>query len=266
MVSDTVIGVLHVGTLEQRFFNADDRELLELVASRTAIAIERARIHDEVVRLDQMKVNFVAIASHELRTPATSIYGIAATIKQRGDALSEDERNELDTALWSQANRLRGLIEQLLDLSRLDARAIVIEPQPLALHGLLKEIVAGAAPEADVRIEVPEELEVNADRDALERIFANLVANAAKYGEPPVVVRAQSLDSYVRVSVQDEGEGVAEELVPRLFERFERGGAGQGTGLGLSIAQAYARAHGGDLVYDTSSDGGAKFELILPRT
>jgi signal transduction histidine kinase len=266
MVSDTVIGVLHVGTLEQRFFNADDRELLELVASRTAIAIERARIHDEVVRLDQMKVNFVAIASHELRTPATSIYGIAATIKQRGDALSEDERNELDTALWSQANRLRGLIEQLLDLSRLDARAIVIEPQPLALHGLLKEIVAGAAPEADVRIEVPEELEVNADRDALERIFANLVANAAKYGEPPVVVRAQSLDRHVRVSVQDEGEGVAEELVPRLFERFERGGAGQGTGLGLSIAQAYARAHGGDLVYDTSSEGGAKFELILPRT
>jgi signal transduction histidine kinase len=266
MVSDTVIGVLHVGQLEPRFFTADDQELLELVASRAATAIERARIHDEVVRLDQMKVNFVAIASHELRTPATSIYGIAATIKQRGESLSEDERNELDAALWSQANRLRGLIEQLLDLSRLDARAIVIEPQPLALHGLLEEIVAGAAPEADVRIEVPEDLQVNADRDALERIFANLVANAANYGEPPVVVRAQSLDRYVRVSVQDEGQGVAEELVPRLFERFERGGAGQGTGLGLSIAQAYARAHGGDLVYHSPSEGGAKFELILPRT
>src|SRR6185503_5312424 len=118
---------------------------------------------------------------------------------------------------WSQANRLRGLIEQLLDLSRLDARAIVIEPQPLALHGLLEEIVAGAAPEADVRIEVPEDLQVNADRDALERIIANLVANAAHYGEPPVVVRAHSLDRYVRVSVEDEGEGVAEELVPRLL-------------------------------------------------
>jgi signal transduction histidine kinase len=266
MVSETVLGVLHVGTLEPRFFNADDQALLELVASRAAIAIERARIHDEVVRVDQMKVNFVAIASHELRTPATSIYGIAATIKQRGDELSEDERAELDSALWSQANRLRTLIEQLLDLSRLDAKAFVIEPQPLALHGLLAEIVAGAAPETDVRIDVPEELQVNADRVALERIFGNLVSNAANYGEPPVVVRAESLDRYVRVSVQDEGEGVAEELVPLLFERFERGGAGQGTGLGLSIAQAYARAHGGDLVYDASGEGGARFELILPRS
>jgi signal transduction histidine kinase len=266
MVSDTVIGVLHVGTLEPRFFNADDQELLELVASRAALAIERARIHDEVVRLDQMKVNFIAIASHELRTPATSIYGIAATIKQRGDALSENERTELDTALWSQANRLRGLIEQLLDLSRLDAKAIIIEPQPIALHGLLEEIVAGAAPGAEVRIEVPQEFEVNADRVALERIFGNLVSNAAHYGQPPVVVRAESLDTYVRVSVQDEGEGVAEELVPLLFERFERGGAGEGTGLGLSIAQAYARAHGGDIVYDSPSEGGARFELILPRS
>jgi signal transduction histidine kinase len=266
MVSDTVLGVLHVGTLEPRFFNADDQELLELVASRAAIAIERARIHDEVVRLDQMKVNFVAIASHELRTPATSIYGIAATIKQRGDSLSAEERAELDAALWSQGNRLRTLIEQLLDLSRLDARAIVIEPQPLVLHRLLEEIVEGAAPETDVRIDIPEELEVNADRVALERIFGNLVSNAANHGEPPVVVRAESLDRYVRVSVQDEGTGVAEELVPLLFERFERGGAGAGTGLGLSIAQAYARAHGGDLVYDASGEGGARFELILPRT
>jgi signal transduction histidine kinase len=266
MVSDTVIGVLHVGTLEPRYFNADDQELLELVASRAAIAIERARIHDEVVRLDQMKVNFVAIASHELRTPATSIYGIAATIKQRGDSLSAEERAELDAALWSQGNRLRSLIEQLLDLSRLDAKAIVIEPQPLVLHQLLEEIVEGTAPETDVRIDIPEELEVNADRLALERIFGNLVSNAANHGEPPVVVRAESLDRYVRVSVQDEGTGVAEELVPLLFERFERGGTGAGTGLGLSIAQAYARAHGGDLVYDSSSEGGARFELILPRT
>ena len=266
-ISDVVIGVMHVGTLQPRFFTADDQELLELVASRAAVAIERARIHDEVVRLDQMKVNFVAIASHELRTPATSIYGIAATIKQRGDVLSDKERLELDTVLWDQAERLRNLIEQLLDLSRLDARAILIEPEPLGLHAVLGRIAAEAAPGTEVRIEVPEDLKVNADRSALERIFGNLVANAATYGEPPVVVRVEPRDTYFRVSVQDEGEGVPEELVPIIFERFERGGsAGEGTGLGLSIAQAYARAHGGDLVYDATSGGGARFELILPRS
>ena len=264
-ISDAVIGVMHVGTLTPRFFTADDQELLELVASRAAVAIERARIHDEVVRLDQMKVNFVAIASHELRTPATSIYGIAATIKQRRGSLSDEERLELDTALWDQAERLRNLIEQLLDLSRLDARAILIEPEPIGLHAALEEIAADAAPETEVRIEVPEDLKVNADRSALERIFGNLVANAATYGEPPVVVRVEPRDTYFRVSVQDEGEGVPEELVPILFERFERGSGGEGTGLGLSIAQAYARAHGGDLVYDATSGGGARFELILPR-
>ena len=99
----------------------------------------------------------------------------------------------------------------------------------------------------------------------MERIFGNLVANAAHYGEPPVVVRVEPRDSYFRVSVEDKGSGVPEELVPSLFERFERGGSGQGTGLGLSIAQAYARAHGGDLVYDAPTGGGARFELILPR-
>jgi signal transduction histidine kinase len=263
---DSVLGVLHVGTLEPRFFDLDDQELLELVASRAAIAIEKARIHDEIVRLDHVKMNFIAIASHELRTPATSIFGIAATIKQRGEALSDQEREELDTALWDQSSRLRSLIEQLLDLSRLDAKAILIEPQTLPLHALLEEIAAEAAPETEVRIDVPEELEVSADRSALERIFGNLVANAASYGEPPVVVRVETLDTYLRVSVQDEGEGVPPDVVPVLFDRFERGSAGEGTGLGLSIAKAYARAHGGDLVYDEQSESGARFELILPRT
>jgi signal transduction histidine kinase len=265
IASDSVIGVLHVGTLAPRFFTSDDQELLELVVSRAAIAIEKARVHDELVRLDQMKLSFVAIASHELRTPATSVYGIAATLRHHGDDLAPEAREELVEALWEQAERFRSLIEQLLDLSRLDAKAILIKPQPLVLGALLSDIAAEAAPEVEVRIDVPEELEVTADRAALERIFGNLVRNAASYGEPPVVVSVQPRDTYFRVSVEDQGDGVPPEVVPRLFERFERGSVGQGSGLGLSIAQAYARAHGGDLIYDPSA-GGARFDLILPRS
>jgi signal transduction histidine kinase len=265
IASDSVIGVLHVGTLAPRFFTSDDQELLELVASRAAIAIEKARVHDELVRLDQMKLSFVAIASHELRTPATSVYGIAATLRHHGDDLAPEAREELVEALWEQAERFRSLIEQLLDLSRLDAKAILIKPQPLVLGALLSDIAAEAAPEVEVRIDVPEELEVKADRAALERIFGNLVRNAASYGEPPVVVSVQPRDTYFRVSIEDQGDGVPPEVVPRLFERFERGSVGQGSGLGLSIAQAYARAHGGDLIYDPSA-GGARFDLILPRS
>jgi len=266
VASDSVIGVLHVGTLQPRVFDSDDQELLQLVASRAAMAIEKATIHDDLVRLDQMKLNFVAIASHELRTPATAVYGIAATLRHHGDELAPAAREELEEALWEQAIRFRSLIEQLLDLSRLDAKAILIEPQTLDLRALLSDIAAEAAPDAEVRIDVPDKLEVKADRSALERIFGNLVTNAISYGEPPVVVSVQSLDTYFRVSVEDQGTGVPPDLVPRLFERFERGSVGQGSGLGLSIAQAYARAHGGDLIYDPPSGGGARFDLILPRS
>ena len=262
--SDSVLGVLHVGTLEPRLFTEDDQELLGLVASRAALAIEKARIHEETVRLDQMKLNFVAVASHELRTPATAIYGITATLRQH-DNLADETRTELEETLWSQVNRMRRLIEQLLDLSRLDASAISIEPQTIVLRSLLAEVASEVEQEGEVKIDVAEGLEVRADRLALEQIIGNLVGNALRYGSPPVTVSAQPMDTYLRVSVEDQGEGVPEELVPRLFDRFERGGVGEGTGLGLSIAQAYARAHGGDLIYDRSESGGARFELILPR-
>ena len=266
IASDRVIGVLHVGTLEPRFFDSEDQELLQLVGSRAAIAIEGAKVHDELVRLDQVKLNFVAIASHELRTPATSVYGIASTLKHQRDALTPEVREELEEALWQQAIRFRSLIEQLLDLSRLDAKAIPIEPEALLLHELIAEIAAVAAPEADIRIDVPEELVIEADRVAMERIFDNLITNALKYGEPPVAVSAQTRDRYFRVSIEDRGQGIPPDIVPRLFERFERGSVGQGSGLGLSIAKAYARAHGGDLFYDPSSSEGTRFDLILPRT
>jgi K+-sensing histidine kinase KdpD len=264
-VRDKVLGILHVGTLEPRLFSRDDQELLELVASRVALAFEKALIQEETAQLDQMKLNFVAVASHELRTPATAVYGIVATLRERQDTLADEVREELEETLWDQSVRLRRLIEQLLDLSRLDARAIEIERQAVSLHGLLTQVAAETAGEAEVRIDVPEDLEVQADRLAMERIFANLVSNAVRYGQPPVVVRAHQLDTYLRVSVEDEGDGVPEELVSRLFNRFERGSIGQGSGLGLSIAQAYARAHGGDLFYDPAESGGARFELILPR-
>ena len=145
--SGSVIGVLHVGTLEPRYFDPEDQELLQLVASRAAIAIEKAKVHDELVRLDQLKLNFVAIASHELRTPATSVYGIASTLRHHRDTLTPETREELEDALWEQAVRFRSLIEQLLDLSRLDAKAIPIERQAAsparAARGDRKRVRAG---------------------------------------------------------------------------------------------------------------------------
>jgi signal transduction histidine kinase len=261
VVHDQVSGVIHVGTLQPYDFDAGDVDLLQLVAERTAIAIEKARVHEEMVRLDAMKLNFVAIASHELRTPATSVYGILTTLRERRGELDEDLRTQLEETAWEQSDRLRRLIEQLLDLSRLDARAVEVKPKPLVLERLLSSIVGSGG--VTVHIDVDPALAVVADPLVIERVMTNLVTNALVHGAPPVLVRAELRDRHLRISVADRGAGVPEELVPRLFERFERGG-GSGTGLGLAIAKAYANAHGGDLMYEPGPEG-ARFELVLPR-
>jgi signal transduction histidine kinase len=263
LVDTKVVGVLHVGSLTLREFDADETELLQLVAERAALAIEKARVHDEMVRLDQMKLNFVAIASHELRTPATSVYGMLGTLRGRRDTLTTEMRNQLEDVAWQEAERLRRLIEQLLDLSRLDASSMHIQPQPLVVERVLREIVsAGGADARRVSLAVDPALAAVADPLVIDRVVGNLVANALRHGAPPVEIAAEQRDRHLRIRVSDHGPGVPAELVPRLFERFERGERG-GTGLGLAIAKTYANAHGGELVY-LPGDDGAAFELILP--
>jgi signal transduction histidine kinase len=262
-VRGEVIGVVHVGTLAPRAFAETDVELLQLVADRAALAIERARVHDEMIRLDEMKLNFVAVASHELRTPAAAVYGILATLRGRGRELTPEQRAELDDTLWEQTDRLRLLIEQLLDLSRLDAHAVPLEPRAVEVRELVESVVEGVGGGGRVELDVDPGLEAVVDPLVVDRVLSNLLVNAFRYGAPPVTVRADRRDRHLRFTVEDQGEGVPAELVPRLFDRFEHGEEGKGAGLGLAIARAYADAHGGTLVYDRGVHG-ARFELLLP--
>jgi signal transduction histidine kinase len=266
LVRGEAIGVMHVGSLTPRLFRQDEVELLELVAGRVALAIERARLHEEMLRLDELKANFVAIASHELRTPATAVYGVVATLASRGDALEPELRAELLRTGVEQGERLRRLLEELLDLSRLDSHVIRLDPKPLVVRTVLDEIVQANVPRGTpVTLDVPHDLAAVADQLVLDRVVSNLLANASRYGEPPLVVSAEQRDRHLRIAVSDQGPGVPEELRAQLFDRFSRGTEAQGTGLGLAIARAYARAHGGDILYDPLEPG-ARFELILPQT
>jgi signal transduction histidine kinase len=260
------IGVLHVGSLVPREFTTDDVELLTLVADRAALAIDRARVIEDILRLDQLKLNFVAVASHELRTPATAVFGALATLRAHGPTLSPETRSELEETLWQQANRLTRLIEQLLDLSRLDDQAIELDPQPVVLRSVLDEVARTALPDAfeAIRVDVDDELAAVVDRVAVERVVSNLLVNAARYGRAPIVIRAENRDRHLRIAVDDAGAGVPPELVPRLFERFERGLDGAGSGLGLAIAKALAEAHGGVLHVESEPGLGARFRAELP--
>jgi signal transduction histidine kinase len=265
LIHGGAIGVLHVGTLHHHTFTHDDVDLLQLVAERVALAVERAQLHEEIVQLDQLKLNFVAIASHELRTPATSVYGAFATLVERGDELSEDVREQLLHVGYDQSLRLRRLLEELLDLSRLDARTISVDPRPIVLRSVLAQVVSNAvADDSGVQLDVPADLAVVADPVVLDRVVSNLVSNAARYGHPPIVVAAERGDRKLRIAVEDAGSGIPEELRPRLFDRFVRGDRAVGSGLGLSIARAYARAHGGDLIFQPT-ERGTRFELVVPQ-
>ena len=264
LVGDDAIGVMHVGSLAPRRFTNDDVELLQLVAQRVAIAIERAKLHEQARQFDQLKLNFVAIASHELRTPATSIYGALTTLVQRLE-LPPETREELIQMAYQQSDRMRRLIEQLLDLSRLDARAIRVVPHPIVLSSVLAEIVSGSVPQglrADV--DVPPDLAAVADPLALERVLTNLLTNAVRHGAAPIRLSAVRKDANLRISVEDSGSGVPEELRDRLFDRFSRADSGVGSGLGLAIARAYAHAMGGELFYREGAPG-ARFELVIPQ-
>jgi two-component system sensor histidine kinase MtrB len=119
-----------------------------------------------------------------------------------------------------------------------------------------------------VTIEVPPDLQAVVDPAALDRMLSNLVANSLRHGKPPITITAAGEDRHLRLVVEDRGGGVPHEFVPRLFDRFARSpesrGRGDGSGLGLAIAQEYARAHGGEIVYGPAVPHGARFEVVIP--
>jgi two-component system sensor histidine kinase MtrB len=188
------------------------------------------------------------------------VYGALATLRGRGDQLSEDTRLQLAEIAWTESDRMRRLIEQLLDLSRLDAGRIDVSPRRLEVRAFLEELVHGVD---GIEVVADPALEVSLDPLVVERVVVNLVANARTYGRPPIRLYAERAEPGLLIVVEDAGPGVPDSMVPVLFDRFVRGDEGRGTGLGLAIARAYATAHGGRLRYEGGS-GGARFELLLP--
>jgi len=259
------------GTRVHRALPAEiDEEALATVGVLAATLLEDALSREEMRELDVLKSEFIALAAHELRNPLSSIYGISVTLNEREGELAEQERLALRDALLDQTTRMRTLAEQLLDLSRLDLTAIRISPEPVRLRLKIEELVrslADARPNA-VTIAVPPDLRAVVDPAALDRMLSNLVANSLRHGKPPVTITAVGEDRHLRLVVEDRGDGVPHEFVPRLFDRFARSteshGRGDGSGLGLSIAQAYARAHGGEIVYEPAKPHGARFEVVIP--
>ncbi|HET7127758.1 MAG TPA: ATP-binding protein [Gaiellaceae bacterium] len=259
------------------FFGEDDLRALHTIAGLTATALDRVRLFEQehatrlaLERANELMTNFVALAAHELRTPVTTIHGFVQTLNHVGTRLSEVQKVELREALEQQTHRMAALVEQLLDLTRLDAEAVDVRPQLVEVEPRLREVVALAAAGRDEEIEVtvPGHASARVDPQILDHVVTNLVTNALRYGQAPVRVTAIAEDGCLRVAVEDSGPGVAREIEETLFDRFTRAGVARdrvaGAGLGLAIARAYARAHSGDLRYERGDPSGARFVVDLP--
>ena len=233
-----------------------------------AVAVaEKAR---DVRDADRLKHDFVSIASHELRAPISVVHGIAATLNARIDDLRADQVHALLGQLVLQTDRLRDLADQLLDLSRIESGGAAGPPERFDPRERLDELVPRIAGEraGDVRVVVEPGSTLVVDPIAFDRVAANLILNALRYGAPPVEVHGEPGEPF-RLVVEDHGPGVAPEFVPLLFERFTRSDDSRrtgvaGSGLGLSIAAAYAKAFGGKLAYEPAQPRGARFTLSLP--
>jgi signal transduction histidine kinase len=259
------------------FFGQDELRTLHTIAGLTATALDRVRLFEQehetrlaLERANELMTNFVALAAHELRTPVTTIHGFVQTLNHVGARLSEQQKAELREALEQQTHRMAALVEQLLDLSRLDAEAVDVRPQLVELEPRLRQVVAVAAPGRtdQVEVSVPENASAHVDPQILDHVVTNLVTNAFRYGRAPIRVTATAENGRLRVAVEDSGPGVAHEIEETLFERFTRAGVARdrvaGAGLGLAIARAYAQAHRGDLRYERGDPSGARFVVDLP--
>jgi K+-sensing histidine kinase KdpD len=268
IVSSTVAELARSRAVEaERGREQADRALVELAA----LTRERDRMQAEAIeaealrRSDELKTALLRSISHDLRTPLTSIIAAGSALGSR--TLTEEERAELSAAIVGEGNRLSRLVENLLDMSRLEAGKADPHREAVDLAEVLDAAREGATDPGLVRLAIEPDLPmVDADAAQLERAFANLIENAIRYSAGrPVSARSRLVDGKVVVRVVDQGPGIPERDWQRIFAPFQRGDdAKTGTGLGLAIARGFVEANGGEIAIESLPGQGTSFVVSFP--
>ena len=266
---------LGAGDLEARSTATGLAEVDVVAAALDRMAIELQATVEDLRSLDRMKSEFVSVVSHELRTPLTSIRGSLGLLQGGafGD-LPQDASEMLDIAV-SNTDRLVRLINDILDLERIEAGRETFEAAPVPARELLDEVaegLAGAADVADVSIVVDAAGEVViCDRDRMVQALTNLAGNSIKFSEPggTVWLGVDAAAGDVRLHVRDEGRGIPAGSLPSIFDRFSQVDASDarergGTGLGLAIVKTIVERHGGRIEVTSAPGAGSTFSIVLP--
>lgn len=254
------------------------RSLHQELRSRNAVLEERVRertaeleeANTSLRGLDEMRRDFVAMASHEMRTPLTVVRGFVELWTSSGDALEGPEVRASLGAVRRNVRRLEHLVNNLLLASRIETGGSGHRRRPFDLCSLLHATVEQVMDDDAVAVECSIRDPVGGDAELISQAVTNLLFNAQRYGQPPVEVRAAPAEDGVVVTVSDHGSGVPDEFVPHLFERFAQASTGdrreaQGAGLGLWVSRKIVELHGGTLSYEPRAGAGASFTLFLPE-
>ena len=254
-----------------------DRDVLGAFAAQLAVALESRRLQAEaagaaaLVQGNELRTALLAAVSHDLRTPLASIKASSSSLLSDDVTFTDEQRRALLETIDVEADRLNSLVGSLLDMSRIQAGALVVKLQPVGLDEVIGGALSGLPDRGHVlRLDVPESLPmVHADPALLERAIANIVDNALTFAPPgePVRIEAGAIAGRIDLRVVDTGPGIPQDARDKVFQPFQRLGDapnGTGVGLGLAVARGFVTAMGGELSVDDTPGGGTTMVLSLP--
>jgi signal transduction histidine kinase len=274
---------IRVGQPERNLLLPGGREVL--VTARYVRAERLGPVHRVVVtlrdtearrRTERSHAELIATVAHELRSPLTSVKGFTATLLAKWERFTDDQKRLMLETVDADADRVTRLIAELLDISRIDSGRLEVRRQPVdigAAVGRHIQAYVAAGQEADrflLRLAQPLP-DLWADPDKVDQVLSNLLENAVRHGEGTVTIDVtptasprEGEETGTSVTVSDEGAGIPEESMNRVFTRFWRGSKRGGTGLGLYIVKGIVEAHGGTITVGRAPGGGAEFRFTLP--
>lgn len=249
------------------YVRGPDRSVVRLV-----VCLRDTRARE---RIEKTRANLVATVAHELRSPLTSVKGFTATLLAKWERFNDEQKQVMLQTVNADADRVTRLITELLDVSRIEAGRLEMRPQVVDLPAAIRKAVAGrvASGEPEGRFVVHDDggelPEMWVDPDKFQQVVSNLLENALRHGSGTVTIRIGPADvageAGACITVSDEGEGIPDAVVSRVFHRFWRGGdRTSGTGLGLYIVKGLVEAHGGQVEVVRAPSGGAEFRFVLP--
>jgi signal transduction histidine kinase/CHASE1-domain containing sensor protein len=275
-----LLGALIYGHRKANVFGEREQNLIEGIAAQAAIAIDNAKLFSREKEAVKARDEFLSIASHELKTPVTSMklqFEMAKRMIDRDEERVFQKENVLkrvNTAI-SQLNRMVKLVEDMLESARFNSKKIEMDKEVINLNHLIKELIDGFSDQMElagtkiIYKETNEQLLLYGDIFRIEQVFSNLITNALKYGDnKPIEISLEADENTLRIRVKDDGIGIAKDALERIFQRFERAISSyeiSGLGLGLFITKQIVLAHDGKIWAESELGKGSIFIVEFPR-